>query len=148
MACKAESERKAEAEDLACSLLAAGVEARDVRARLSEYDVCERTVYNWIREAEKRIGIEAAQHREVYLGRNLSRLEYLWRRAVDDGNLETARKVVADLNKMLGLNEPEAFRFDMPVPWVDLFVEHGIKRPGNGKDADGGGNHAPSEVRH
>ena len=162
---QAEIDRKAEAVDWICTQLADGVPQSKFRPKLSEYGVCDRTVRRWVREAEARIGREAGQFRDSYLGRNLARYDYIYRRAVEgvptklgrgpDAPVENvpdlmlAKNVCDSIAKMLGLNEAVTIEHRIPAPWHSAFDELGIRRPGNGTGdgADGGEDESP-QVRH
>ena len=164
---QAEIDRKAEAVDFICEQLADGVPKSLWRPGLSEYDVCGRTIRRWIVEAQTRIGREAGQLRESYLGRNLARYDAIYERAVtgvptkigrgenatvvDVPDLVLAKSVCDSVAKMLGLNEAVTIEHRIPAPWHSAFDELGIRRPGNGTGdgADGGnGEDESPQVRH
>ncbi|MCK4510476.1 hypothetical protein KAW64_01995 [bacterium] len=138
-------ERKAEAVDLICSRLAAGEQPSTIKPDLAKYDAAERTVSGWIKDAYTRLGKEAGLLRQSYLGRSLSRLEFLWRWAVSEGDRAECRKIEKDIREMLGLNEAVEIRHLIPDAWHQTFDEMGIRIPGNG--ANGGKDESP-QVRH
>ena len=144
-------ERKEEAVAFIYEQLVDGVPTSRWRPGLSEYGVCDRTIRRWITEAETKLGAEAGLLRISYLGRSLSRLEFLWRWALEDGDRAEARKIEKDIREMLGLNEAVEIKHLIPNAWHSMFDTHGIRRPGNGKgNGAGGGNgkDEPPQVRN
>lgn len=126
-------------------MLLDGKSRRDVFPFAAEWDVCDRTVRNYLNEAEAQIGREAGLHRQTYLGRVLMRLECLYVAAMDKGDRAEARKVLKDIREMMGLDEAVEIRHLIPTAWHQTFDEMGIRIPGNG--ADGGKDESP-QVRH
>jgi len=137
--------------DIVYHMLLDGTGRRGVLPLASEWDVTDRTVRNYLRSAEERIGTEAGLYRQSYLGRVLMRLEHLYTMALSADDRPEARKVLKDIREMLGLNEAVEIKHLIPNAWHSMFDEYGIRRPGNGKgNGAGGGNgkDEPPQVRN
>ena len=164
---KESRERKAEAVELILDMLADGHRRADIMPELAGFDVCDRTVRNWLNEALARHGQETGLLRQSRLGLTVARYDYLWRRAVEGvptvvkcGNeyevvdipdLRLAKTVNDSVATMLGLNEAVEIKHLIPNAWHSMFDEYGIRRPGNGKgNGAGGGNgkDEPPQVRN
>ena len=119
---KNERERKAEAIDFILAQLADGMRHSEIVPQLAEYGVCDRTIRNWLAEAEGRQGVDALKYRDRYRGKVLAGYLGIIRRAeegvptvtgrgkdatVEDvPNLFLAKVTYDSVAKMLGLNAP------------------------------------------
>ena len=119
---KKERERKAEAIDYILAELADGKRHSEIEPKLAEYGVCDRTIRNWLAEAEGRQGADALKHRDRYRGKVLAGYLGIIRRAEegvptkvgrgedatvkDVPNLLLAKVTYDSVAKMLGLNAP------------------------------------------
>lgn len=143
--------RKADALAVICPRLAAGEEPPTIKVDLASYGAADNTVNGWFRDAYAQIGVEAGPRRISYLGRSLSRLEFLWHWNVAEGDRAECRKIDKEIRELLGLNEAVEIRHLIPDAWHATFDEMGIRIPGNGKGngADGGnGKDESPQVRH
>ena len=119
---KNERERKAEAIDLILTQLADGRCHSEIVPQLAEYGVCDRTIRNWLAEAEGRQGVDALKYRDRFRGKVLAGYLGIIRRAeegvptkvgrgesatvVEVPDLMLAKATYDSVAKMLGLNAP------------------------------------------
>ena len=119
---KNERERKAEAIDLILTQLADGRRHSEIVPELAEYGVCDRTIRNWLAEAEGRQGVDALKYRDRFRGKVLAGYLGIIRRAeegvptkvgrgenatvADIPDLMLAKVTYDSVAKMLGLNAP------------------------------------------
>ena len=117
-----------------------------------------RTIQRYVAAADEQRGMEAAKIRSRYLGKAIRIKEHIRDHALEvaydmQGTKEGAQylriALAADeaICILLGLNEAARVELTLPLPWLEVFDEFGIRRPGDGKNSAHGGDDAP-EVRH
>ena len=74
-----------------------------VKAGAKEWDVTERTVDTYIREAKDALAAQAEKRREVLYGLAYARLENLYQRSLSISDFKNALGVVKELNSLAGL---------------------------------------------
>lgn len=71
--------------------------------------------------------------------------------AEDDISLDKAIRALhatIELDRKVRGLDVMKIEHDIPEPWKDLFMTHGLRLPGNGRDRDEGNGECASEVRH
>jgi hypothetical protein len=73
-----------------------------LKSCMKKWNVCEKTIDNYIREANKLIKETAKQSQEEWLEDAKNKLRHLYRLAVLDDNLVECRRLIETANKVLG----------------------------------------------
>jgi hypothetical protein len=73
-----------------------------LKSCMKKWNVCEKTIDNYIREANKVIKETAKQSQEEWLEDAKNKLRHLYRLAVLDENLVECRRLIETANKVLG----------------------------------------------
>lgn len=99
-------------------------------AEKTEWDVCERTVDNYIKAANKRFAKVAEHEREIERGKARRRLEMIFSKAMQVQDYARAIAAQRELNQLLGLYEPKQLDVNNSGSLEIVIREHAADYPG------------------
>jgi hypothetical protein len=110
------------------ALLVAGFARKDILqfvAKERDWDVCSKTIDNYIHKARKKIEKACDTKTEQELGMSLKRLEELYRRSFAIQDYKSALSVVKEKNTLLGLYKPKQHElFGKDGKDISIIVTH------------------------
>jgi hypothetical protein len=106
----------------AYSLKIKGVSKRDiVKFCMKNYDVCEKTAYNYVYAAESFQNEDAEEYRKEAFENQVVSLRHLYQKSYRDQDWKECRAILQQLSGLLGLDAPKKSEVNLitpPIQWV------------------------------
>lgn len=78
-----------------------------VNALMEQYDIAEKTAYEYTKEATARINQKTSENIETRISKHRNRLERLYAKAVKQNDVRGAKQILKDLADLDGLDAPK-----------------------------------------